>query len=160
MSHSTASASLTAFLSRATQKAAEDLSAAFDRIPEDKQAWSPMGGARSAIDQLAEVAMLNGSTADMLASRSWPAEYDMNQYVVEKAEWVAKGAAEIKALLTQNTDRAVAAIEAVSESDFDSSIDMPWGPMTLQQIMSYPYWNACYHEGQINYIASMLGCLE
>ncbi len=31
--------------------------------------------------------------------------------------------------------------------------------MTVAQIASYPYWNMCYHEGQINYIASMLGCL-
>jgi hypothetical protein len=28
--------------------------------------------------------------------------------------------------------------------------------MTLEQIMSYPYWNMCYHEGQVNYIAAML----
>jgi hypothetical protein len=36
---------------------------------------------------------------------------------------------------------------------------MPWGPMTVSQILGYPFWNMCYHEGQINYIASMLGTL-
>jgi hypothetical protein len=31
--------------------------------------------------------------------------------------------------------------------------------MTLANIIAYPYWNMSYHEGQVNYIASMLGCL-
>ena len=32
--------------------------------------------------------------------------------------------------------------------------------MTLAQVIAYPHWNMSYHEGQINYIASMLGLLK
>jgi hypothetical protein len=31
--------------------------------------------------------------------------------------------------------------------------------MTPAQMITYPHWNMTYHEGQINYIASILGCL-
>ena len=39
-------------------------------------------------------------------------------------------------------------------------IPMPWGPMTIGRMITYPQWNMTYHEGQINYLASLLGCLE
>ena len=38
------------FLATATQKAADDLDAAFLRLPEEKRAWSPDGKARTALD--------------------------------------------------------------------------------------------------------------
>ncbi len=41
----------------------------------------------------------------------------------------------------------------------DAVIPMPWGPMTVAQMITSPHWNMTYHEGQINYIASILGCL-
>ena len=156
----TAMTTLQGFLARATAKAAEDLIAAMERVPEDKRDWSPMGDARTALDQAAEVAILNGSTCEMLASRAWPADYDMNQYFQQKADLAAKGWGEVKALLEANTARAVEAIRSLPTEALHEEVAMPWGPFTVAQIASYPYWNACYHEGQINYIASMLGKLE
>jgi len=41
------------FLSTATQKAADDLGAAYLRIPEDKRGWSPEGKARTALEAMA-----------------------------------------------------------------------------------------------------------
>lgn len=150
--------SLQTFLIHATQKAAEDLEAAFMRIPEDKRAWQPMDKARTALDQAAEIAILTGHTADLAASRQWTLGADFGGYEKAKAElsqdWPA-----IQALLKTNVAKMVAAIEAVPEADLGTSIEMPWGPMTLAQIIAYPYWNMTYHEGQINYIASMLGTL-
>lgn len=149
-----------AFIARATAKAADDLVAAFERIPEDKRDWSPMGDARTALDQVAECAMLNGSTADLIRSRTWPEDFDMSQYFEAKAKVVAMGWPAIQGMLKENTAKAVAAASELSADDLTGSINMPWGPMTVEQIASYPFWNMCYHEGQINYIASMLGCLE
>jgi hypothetical protein len=54
----------------------------------------------------------------------------------------------------------VEAIRNLTDEDMRSELQMPWGPMSLEQIAAYPYWNAKYHEGQINFIASILGCLK
>ena len=51
-------------------------------------------------------------------------------------------------------------IKDVTDEELGVQVDMPWGPMAMAQIIAYPFWNMCYHEGQINYITSMLGCLD
>jgi hypothetical protein len=147
------------FLAAAIPRAKDDLITAFNRLPDDKRDWSPMGTARTALDQMAEVALLNGATADVIAAKKWTMGDDFTAYMNEKAELSKDPAACIK-LLESNTQKVVAAIADLADGDFAISLDAPWGPMTLAQSASYPYWNACYHEGQINYIASMLGCLD
>jgi uncharacterized damage-inducible protein DinB len=147
------------FLATATQKAAADLEKAVLNIPEDKRNWSPQRDARTALDQAAEVAMLNGATAKLIKTRKWGTDFDFSEYESKKAE-LAKDWNAVKALLDENTPKAVAAIKATPDEDLGIEVMMPWGPMTLAQIISYPYWNMSYHEGQINYIASMLGCLD
>jgi uncharacterized damage-inducible protein DinB len=151
--------SLQEFLTRATGKVAEDLVAALERVPADKRNWSAMGDARTALDQIAECAILNGSTADLIQTREWTMSGDFAEYERNKSE-LAKDEAAVKSLLSQNTAKAIAAIKDVPDSDINVEVTTPFGTMTLAQIMSYPYWNMCYHEGQINYIASMLGTLK
>ena len=146
------------YIAGAIPKVAADLEAALNRIPEDKRAWSPMGEARTALDMMAEVAMLNGNSADMLTRKTWPDDFSMDDYFKQKAE-LAQDWSAVKALFDKNTARLVETVRALSDDDLATLVDMPWGPMTLQQIASYPSWNMSYHEGQINYIASMLGCL-
>jgi hypothetical protein len=151
--------SLSNFLARAIPKAVADAEAAFLRLPEDKRTWSPAATSRTALNQMAEVAMLNGNTAQTIADRAFPADFDMDTYFKDltalSTDWP-----KVKAMLDANTAKAVAAIEAVPESDLQVEIQSPFGPLKLEQIMAYPYWNTCYHEGQINYIASILGCLD
>ena len=146
--------SLSRFLGRATQKAAEDLIAAIENLPADKRAWSPMGGARTALDVAAECAILS-DPGDLLRTRVWKEEAFAN-YQTQKAELVAQGWETIKSQLNETVARGVKAIEEVPEADLQQEVAAPWGPMTVEQIMSYPYWNMCYHEGQVNYIAAML----
>jgi uncharacterized damage-inducible protein DinB len=147
------------FLANAAEKAAADLETALKRLPEEKQNWSPVDTSRSALDQVAECAILNGTTAAIIQSRQFPHDFDFEAYARQKSELAQDRDAALK-LLHENTPRAVDAIRAVADADLEVSVDMPWGPMTLAQIISYPYWNMSYHEGQINYIASMLGCLS
>ena len=147
------------FFATLTEKATADLQTALDRIPEDKRAWSPAEKSRTAMDQFAECAILNGSTAKLLKDRTWDGQAAMDAFFKQKEE-LANDYAGAKALLAENMPKLVAAIRALTDDDLAVSVDMPWGPMTLGQIMTYPYWNMSYHEGQINYIASMLGCLE
>jgi hypothetical protein len=147
------------FLANAAIKAASDLEVALMRLPEDKRDWSAQGDARSALDLVAECAILNGSTAELIKARQFPPDYDMAGYMAEK-EALTKDWAALQSLLHQNTARVVAAIRAVPEDDLAAEVTMPWGPMTMEQVISYPHWNMSYHEGQINYIASMLGLLK
>lgn len=125
-----------------------------------------MGQARPALDQVAECAILNGTTADLIKSRTWPADLDFGEFVRAKAE-LARDWNALKSLLQENTAKVIAVIRAVPNEDLGIEIYIPQemiskserGPTTLAQVISYPYWNMSYHEGQINYIASMLDFL-
>lgn len=148
-----------AYLADMTEKAAADLETALLRLPEEKREWSPMGDARSAIDMVAECAILNGNSINVIQTRVFPPDFSMEEYQRRKVE-LAKDWSAVQALLKENTAKAVSIIRSVADEDLDVPIQMPWGPMAIRQIMGYPYWNMSYHEGQINYIASMLGCLK
>ena len=144
------------FLATSAEKAASDLKAAFLRLPEDKWNWKPGEEARPAIDLLAEVALLNASSAWVIQNRAWNPNFDREAYEREKAalchDWAA-----LEVLLQTNTARVMEAIRAVPDADLAVDVSMPWGPMPTHQLIAYPYWNATYHEGQINYIAAQLG---
>ncbi len=142
---------LQTFIAAATKKAAGDLIIAVENLPEDKRGWSPLDKGRSALDQAAECAILNASVVGLLKTKEFPKEFDYTEFVAKKAE-LAKDWNAVKDLLNTNTAIAVSAIEAVPDSELDIEIEMPWGKYTVAQIMSYPYWNMAYHEGQTNYI--------
>ncbi len=149
---------LQTYLARTIVNCANDLIAAVERLPEDKRDWSAMGGARSALDQAAECALLNGAIPEMLKARAWDQSFYV-AYEGAKSDLKAQGWEAVKSQLLTNSARAAEAAQALDDKDLAISIDCPWGPMTLELIAAYPYWNTCYHEGQVNYIASMLGCL-
>ena len=149
---------LQTFLINAIPKATQDLETALMRLPEEKRLWNAGGDARSALDMVAEIAILNGTTADTLQNRGF-GDFDWAAYAHKKAE-LAQDWPALKSLLDANTARVVEVIRALPDEALSVEVQMPWGAMTLAQLASYPYWNACYHEGQINFIASMLGCLK
>jgi hypothetical protein len=147
------------FLADSAKQAAEDLIAALDRIPEDKRAWSAMGDARTALDQVAECALLNGTSAEVIVGRAWPENFDYAAYTQEKTK-LAQDLGAVKSLLEENAAKVVAAILTLSDDELGMKIQTQFGSMSWTQIASYPYWNMSYHQGQINYIAAMLGCLQ
>lgn len=158
------------FLAAATSKAHAELVTAFLRLPEDKRVWSPGGTARTALDQVAECAVLNGYTADLIRTRQWSIS-GFDDYQQEKTTAIAAGWDAIQARLEDATQRVVDVIRAVPDGAFGGPISMPyralgdpiptpWGSQPLAEILAYPYWNMSYHQGQINYIASILGCLD
>jgi len=141
------------FLVIATQKASADLVAAFLRLPEDKRGWSPGEKSRTALDQMVECATLNGYMADLIQTRTWPTD-------TSKAEAVAQDWETLHAWLQENTDRLIAAIAVVPDEALTQEMELPWQKMPLTEVIARAYWNMTYHEGQINYIASILGCLN
>jgi uncharacterized damage-inducible protein DinB len=141
-----------------TQKAADELIKAFLNLPDDKRGWSPDEKARPAINQLAECAILNGYTATLLLSKSWPKEGYRAYF--EEMKRLSESWETVEPVFLQNTSKLIAAIEEVPDSELEVSIDMPWGAKSTHEIMTYPTWNMTYHLGQINYLASILGVLK
>ncbi len=144
------------FLAVSAEKAAEDLKAAFLALPQDKWNWKPSDDARPAIDLLAEVALLSASSAWTIQNRAWNPNFDLPAHEREKAalwhDWPA-----LESLLQTNTARVMEVIRAVPDADLTIELPTPWRRIPVHELIAYPYWNATYHEGQINYIASQLG---
>lgn len=149
---------LQSMLATRSAKAADDLMAAFLALPEDKRDWKPTGDARSALNIMAECAILNGNAASTLVNRVFTMDGPMDEFHARRDK-LAEDWQRCEALFTENTARLLKAIRETAADAIASSIETPWGPMELAEIASYPYWNMTYHLGQINYIASMLGCL-
>ena len=142
------------FLTMATQKAADEIEAAYLNLPEAKRHWSPGGAARSAADMIAECAIMNDLTG-LIQTRTLPADFDYARFQQAKAalsgDWET-----MRTQLHTSTARGIAAIQDAPASDLDDIIEMPWGNFTLAEIMAYPYWNMSYHLGQINALAAQL----
>lgn len=153
------SQSIQEFLAAGTLKASADLITAYLRIPADKREWSPSETSRSAVDQLAECALLNGFTDATIKTHVMTGG-NMDEYFRIKAQTVKLSFDELKEKLATNTAGVAESIKTLPERDLSIVIDMPWGPMTLEQMITYPMWNMNYHEAQINYIASILGSLK
>lgn len=152
------SSTLHDFLAISTLKAKEGLIEAFLLLPEDKRNWAPEATSRTAIDQVAECALLNGSTVNLLQTRVWePNRYP--DFLAAKAEACNLPWEELKALLEENTRLFVEAIATVPAEDLEIEVAMPWGAMKISEILAFPYWNMTYHQGQITYIASLIKSL-
>ncbi len=143
------------FFVTATRKAMTDLEKALDSLPEDKRNYSPGGAARTALDMVAECALLNGITAQVVVERKMLANFDYNEFTQTKAT-LARQPEVLHTLLQSSTEKFIAAIESVPTDDLGVEVELPWGKMTIAQILAYPYWNMSYHEGQIYYIGSTL----
>jgi hypothetical protein len=144
------------FLAFSTENTKKEMLTALLSLPEDKRNWSPAQTARTALDMVAECAMNNGFTADLIVSRKWPGQ-DRQAYLSQKAALANGDWEELRALLDKNTEKVVGVIRSVPTEDLDITVETPYGNGPLSGICAYPYWNMSYHLGQINYIATILG---
>ena len=120
----------------------------------DKATWSPLDKGRTAVNQVAECALIAGMVTGILNAKSMPPT-DMSGFGQAVAE-VATSPESVLALLATNTDALCAAVATMTESDYEISVTMPWGnQMTLSEVVMLVYWNNVYHEGQINYISTL-----
>ena len=147
------------FLAVATDKTMETLIKSFLKLPEDKRNWSPMGKSRTAINMMAECAIMNRVTISMIHQIAYPTDFDFGAFMGEMAE-LEKDWTKLEAELRKQTAAVIAAIKTAKSEDLDIVIPMPWGDYTFAEVISYPYWNMSYHDAQICYLASMLGCLD
>ncbi len=92
------SSTLHDFLITATARATEGLIEAFLLLPEDKRNWSPETTSRTAVDQIAECALLNKSTISLLQTRTME-QHELPEFFAAKAEACHLTWEELKALL-------------------------------------------------------------
>jgi hypothetical protein len=142
-------------LAESVKTASGDVLTALLSLPEDKRNWSPGGTARTALDMVAECAINNRFTADLIITREWQMN-DMEAYAKHKAEVAASGLESLKQLLHENTAYLVNVIEKTADSDLNVEVYTPYGTGPLSGVMTYPYWNMKYHQGQITYIETLL----
>lgn len=146
------------FLAKITTKAAQDLVIAYLALPEEKRDWKPTETSRSALDQVAECAVANDMAIKLLKARVWSqeiyGEFMQEKAIAQSLEWE-----QLHTLLLESTGRFVAYMETIPDTDLGVELDLPWGKSTIAEILSYTQWNLAYHQGQINYIASLLGTL-
>jgi hypothetical protein len=155
------------FVAAATQRAMDDLIAALLALPEEKRHWRPLDKGRTALDQVAECVVTNKYVAVLIESACVPNGTERLPAAVravlrdgeawnrEKAEF-DRDAETGAAALRENTGKLVAALRAVPTASLDAEIELPWETTTVTNVMGYPLWNMSYHEGQINYIATLL----
>ena len=142
------------YLATATQKASADLAAALLRLPEDKRGWSPGEKSRTALDQVAECAILNEYTAELIQTRTWQADW-FADFPAAKVK-AAQDWGTLQARLQESAARVAAAIADVPDAALADEIQLFGRTMALAEVMARPYWNMTYHEGQIVYIGSLL----
>jgi len=120
---------LQGFVADATRRAAKDLLDAALLLPEDTRGWQPLGKGRSALDQIAECAMINGNTVEMIQSRQFPAT-DMEAWMQEKTR-LAEDWGRCAALLQSSAAQSAEAILTVTDDQLPLEIALPWGPFSL-----------------------------
>jgi uncharacterized damage-inducible protein DinB len=118
-----------------------------------------MGTARTALDQVAECVLMNEETVKLIERRSHDGDFDFEDYHRKRTELMADPNT-LLIRLQESAERVRAAILTVPDGDLNNEVVMPWGTVTVAQIIAYPYWNQSYHQAQINYLAAMLGVLE
>jgi hypothetical protein len=143
------------YLVRSTLKAVKSIEDALLGLPEDKRNWSPGGEARTALDMVAECALMNEATIDLLTTKVFDESFDFAEYNRVRAE-LTQDWPTLQARLHESAARVTETIRAVPDSDLSIEVPMPWGTSTIEGICGYPYWNMSYHEGQITQIQMIL----
>ena len=117
--------------------------------------WSPLDKGRTAVDQIAECALIT----------DWVAQTLENCALVSM-DWEGYGAAKSaldtpeKALaaLKPATERCIAALRQLPSEKAGDVVELPWGEKyTLGELANIVWWNNTYHDGQICYIQTLLG---
>ena len=155
------------FVAAATQKTSDDLIAALLALPEDKRDWRPLEQGRSALDQAAECAVTNQISVALVES-AW-VQNDPEKLAAalraiptDRESWqrakagIDRDADTVTAALRESAGKLAASVRAIPTDALDTEVDLPWGKATASLVINYPFWNMAYHEGQINYIGTLL----
>jgi len=140
------------YVARVTEKKTEDLLAAAHAVAEDKHGWKPLGRGRTIIDLIAECAITNRMSINLLHERVWDeAGREERRQAHAALDTLDKAGASLR----DNTRALADAIRAIPDDQLALEVTLPGETSTVAEDMLHPYWNMVYHEGQINYIQTL-----
>ena len=142
-----------------TQKALDDVCRSASAIPLDKLTWSSMGGMRSVLNQMQEIATSGTWFIPIVESRVLPVfDQDMAKEHTRFRN-TFRSLEECINEARQSTAQLCQAIVAFPDKDLDFEVNFPFGVgnTTMADVLAMHYWNMVYHLGQINQIQLMLG---
>lgn len=148
---------------KVTYKALDDVCRAAMALPAEHQSWAPQGHARSALDQMREIATQAQLFLPLIRDRAVP---DFTGHAMRETMRLRQSFATVEECAeAARADLASlsAAIATVPDSVLEMELDLPFGGgmrMTMADIVMLPYWNLVYHLGQINFLQLMLGDRE
>ena len=128
-----------------TMSAAQMLCKDTTYVPSEKLDWSPMDYGKSVIAILSEIARSNFEIAAVIADQL-PKKVETEDYE------------ELKKLVMQSAEEVCKAVDLLNDEALEGEIQMPWGGMfAASEAILLPTSHMTYHDGQINYIQTLLG---
>jgi uncharacterized damage-inducible protein DinB len=125
-------------------------------IPADKLDWQPSPGSRSALDQVQEVATVFAGIPKAVTERKLEFTPEAFAQMVADRKKVTD-LAELEKMTREGTEKLIEFILSVPASELQDTVAMPWpGDYRVASLLGYHNWNMAYHEGQINYIGTLL----
>lgn len=139
----------------ATLRMRDDLIRAARAVPTERHNWSPGGVARNTIYLVAHCAATNLFFAAIFSSSPLPYQTtEEREAAVEGCETIDQA----EALLNRSVTAVCDAIVALPEQRIGEQMVMPWGErMPVALSLLAPANHMQYHEGQINYLQTLLG---
>ena len=143
-------------LARMTRTSAEALSRAALELG-DKISWRPLDRGRSALDQIVECGGFAGIGAHLFETGALP---PMNPEAMEQMRRQYDTPEKALALLRDGAERFAQRIETATPDQLQQRVTLPFGggmEKSLAEVALMNYWNTVYHEGQVNYIQTLVG---
>ena len=145
------------FLNLLTERRVKSLFEVARTIPADRLAWEPAPGARSALNILQEVSTAVDAFWQIYTDRRM--DWSPESY----SEWLNRRESltdidDLETACLASTARLAEFTLTVPTEELLDNVELPFpGDHDVAEILSYHYWNVSYHEGQLNYIVSLIG---
>lgn len=119
------------------------LEAALSSLPAEKHNWKPSEVSRSASNQVAECAIMNGVMEDMIPTRMWPQNLSFEQFEKDQTE-LSQDEQRAISLLRENTARVLELLGSIPDDDLQNKIEMPRGMQTRRCRVAWTDTDMCY----------------
>jgi uncharacterized damage-inducible protein DinB len=126
-------------------------------VPQAKRDWKPAPTAWSAQEIAAHLSYWTIYFTKIVMGETLTAP--------DEAGWRAstkelKDAAQTEQLTERLHQDFVMAVKGLSEKDLAREVELPWGKETVASAIGGNFWHVTYHQGQLNYIQTLLGDRE
>lgn len=118
---------------------------------------------RSALDQLREAAWAPMFYKSFLGSEGFGAGMGGNHDEVRKKAGEPMSFDDGREQALRETGELCSLIAAFPDEKLDEEVTLPVGGgmvLTMAEVLGVHYWNLVYHQGQVNYIQTLLGDRE